>query len=463
MIRNSPEGASQSENIFKKYMETQKSKGGLVSAVEAAPENTTENDAKAQTMVEKLFDRADQIPASEYQKILTLADLKEVVDVLVPENLTPIFKKGVDKDPVELLRQLKSMVSGLDYTTGLSNKFALNDSLRHTIIEIINTKDNAARIEKMRHSGLVYFDVRGLKMVNDARNNHSDGDAYIARVASETKVVAEQIFTQILGPQAMAGIFRDGGDEFAVTFHNSQHDLEATVTDENIAEIFPETITVRRPGSTTSETVPVRTMAAEIAGLSNTEETKEVKLITVLSAILEKKLFDQKFVSESFPREVIEAHLKKGQPGYKNEALAEFELPIVTAQGAETYFEVFKQTKNSYHKKIPSDAEITNLGAAQVVNMLMSATRLAADQKSYEAKNQQNRMWMESSDPFQQLLIDLVSRNEITLAYAESLRMAKEIILEIHEKLMTANTKLDAIKQAKERDLNREFIDGDGI
>lgn len=463
-MRNSPESGSQQESIFREYLEKLKAKRGADEVLEVAPENTTEDDAKAQVMVEKLFDRADQIPTAEYRKILTLADLKEVVDTFTPESLAPILAHKVDKDPAELLQQLKKMVSGIDHTTGLSNKFALNDSLRQTIIEIINTKDAAERTEKMRRNGLIYFDVRGLKMVNDARNNHEDGDAYIARVASETKVVAEQIFAQILGPQAMAGIFRDGGDEFAVTFHNAQYDLEAPVTRENLAEIFPETIAVKRPGADITETVYVRKLVAEIAGLSGgEEETGEVKLVTVLSKILEKKMFDQKFVSESFPREVIEAHLKKGQPDYKNEALAEFQLPIVTAQGAETYFEVFKQTKNSYHKKIPTDAEIAKLGAAQIVNMLMSATRLSADQKSYDAKNQQNRTWMKSPDPFEQLLIDLVSRNEITLAYAESLRLAKEIILDIHEQLTAANTKLDAIKQAKENELNREFTDGDGI
>lgn len=509
MVANSPETSAHPELIFKSYLEKRKRKETDAQPDEAVTvEVAAENDAKAQEMVDALLDRAEQIPASEYQKILTLSDLRELIDNLTPESLaaanTSLAGKG--KEASSVLGLLKVMINGRDNTTGLQNKFALNDSLRQTIIEIINTKDETARLDAMRRSGMIYFDVRGLKMVNDARNNHSDGDAFIARVASETKIVAEQIFGKILGPQAVAGIFRDGGDEFAITFHHAGHDLETIMTNEKIAEIFPETIAVTRADTGTTEELDVRNIAQQIAGLSGAEgETSTVKLIEVLSKILEVKMFDQKFVSESFPREVIEAHLKKGQPDYHNAALADFDMPILTAQGAQTNYEIFKNTKHSYHKKILSDEKINRLSAPEVVNAFMSAMRLAGDQKSYEAKNYQNRTWMESPDPFQQLLIDLVSRNEITVAYAESLRLAKNIILDIHNEkealqaelqklyrtaeerehecamvkqklemlyadleknlteLTAARHQIQAINQEKDRQLNPDLMDGGGI
>lgn len=441
------------EKVFKKYIKLKRSDEEKANQGEEEedPEVTKEKDRQAQIMLEKIFTKADSVSEDEYRKILTLADLRLLINSLTPENLLTanqaLTTEG--KDPSEVLKLLRKTINGRDETTGLQNRFALSDNIRQTIIEIIKTKDAATREEKLRHSGLVYIDVRGLKMVNDARHDHSDGDAFIARVADETKVVAQQIFAKVLGEGAVTGIFRDGGDEFSITFENSKYDLEEVVTREKITEIFPETITVTRIHKTVRKVngkeitdekevtgvVEIRELALILAKFTGAEdETSSLKLIDLLSAILEQKLFEQKFVSELFPREVIEKHLKKGRPNFENAALATFDMPILTAQGAQTNFDVLKNTKHTYHKKILSDEEITNLSAADVVNAFMSAIRLSADQRTYAAKDAKNKKWMESSDPFEQLLIDLVSRNEITITYAETLRLGKEIVWDLHVK-----------------------------
>ncbi len=456
MSTYSPEDLKKREDIFKEYADKRKQKR------ESDPTplvDTTEQDLEknqiAQEMAGKLFDRADTIDEADYKKISTLSDLRGLIGRLDQETLekinTDLASEG--KNPEEIIKLLKEMVSGVDKSTKLQNRAALSDSLRQTIIELIGTKDTTEREEKMRRSGMIYFDVRGLKMVNDSRGDHADGDAFIALVASVTKLVSEQIFTKVLGEQTIGGIFRDGGDEFAITFQDSNHDLEQTMTEEKIREIFPETVPITRETDGQTDDLELRDLAVNIFNSLKSKGEANVTLIKILSEVLSQVLLSQKFVSELYPREVIENHLKKGNPEYTNSALADFDLPLITAQGAQSNYEVFQKTKASFYKKILPQEKIDQLDAAGVVNIFMSAMRLSADQKSYDAKNYQNRTWMESKDPFQQLLIDLVSRNEITVAYAESLREAKNIIVDIHEeKGMLTEELAKTYQLAKERE-----------
>lgn len=462
MDQTSPKEKLENDAIVNAYIKQKGEEKAALLSKEAVikDNNEKERDAEAQEMVEKIFVKADQIDEVEYQKILTLEDLKRLINNSTPKSLEAaglhLIEQG--KSLEEVLGLLKNMVSGVDHITGLQNKAALSDTLRQTTIDIISTKDEHQRTEKMRRSGMIYFDVRGLKMVNDARQRHADGDAFITMVADETKVVAEQIFAKIVGDQAVAGIFRDGGDEFAIAFQDSKHDLEAPVTLEIIDEIIPETITVTRKDGSTQD-MDIRNIAKTIFESPTLNPgSGEMKLINLLSKMLEAVLYEQKFVSDMFPREVIEAHLKKGSPNYHNEALAEFDMPILIAQGAQSNYEVFKKTKEDYYKDKLTTEQINNLKAPGLVNILMSAMRYSADKKSYETKNTQNRTWMRSSDPLDRLLIDLVSRNEITVSYAESLRLTTDVILDLHfenKDLKKERLELYEAGQAREIECNK--------
>ena len=70
---------------------------------------------------------------------------------------------------------------------------------RNRLIEVLNEADN----HKFSHLGVAYFDLNGLKIVNDL-HGHSAGDELICSVATHLWKVFEN------------RVYRTGGDEFVV-------------------------------------------------------------------------------------------------------------------------------------------------------------------------------------------------------------------------------------------------------
>ena len=105
----------------------------------------------------------------------------------------------------QLLRQLKIM-SSVDMLTGVLNRNEMNERVDH----IVSGEDT------IRHMGVVFADINGLKRVNDDEG-HFAGDQLLKRAAG----VLREVFKR-------CDVFRAGGDEFMIIVPDtSEEELKA--------------------------------------------------------------------------------------------------------------------------------------------------------------------------------------------------------------------------------------------
>ena len=101
----------------------------------------------------------------------------------------------------QLVKQLKVM-SSVDMLTGVLNRNEMNDR----VDRIVSGEDS------IRHMGIVFADINGLKRVNDDEG-HFAGDQLLKRAAQ----VLREVFKR-------CDVFRAGGDEFMIIVPDSSED-----------------------------------------------------------------------------------------------------------------------------------------------------------------------------------------------------------------------------------------------
>lgn len=400
-----------------------------------------------QLYVNKLFSEAEKLDPSEFSKTATVDEVKKFIQFFrdSSENFLPALPEDIRNKYLEIITVLETRTRGKDPTTLIRNRDFLNEEIKGAIIEVIAAKTEEEKEKIMRHTGIIEFDVRGLKVVNDANKDHAVGDAFLRRIAKETTLIGREVLSKILGTSTSIELFRDGGDEFCIFIQNSEEDLEAPITIEKIQERFPESVQIDYPDvmdfedpnnkektfpRMRTQTFAVRSMAIEIFHeLQSQSPNGEVKFLSVVSKLTQ-RLLAERTCEDIMKTKTIEKHLKKGVPDYTNPGLENFKLPLLVAAGETSLFNVFRDAKSEYIKR---GETVEGLNADKIVTMLMSMVRLCADQGSNEEKERQNARWTNSENPVEKVYADLISRNSVTIELSQKLRELRRKSMDLLE------------------------------
>lgn len=430
-----------------------------------SPENRLVRDFPQQ-YVDGLFAEAEKKDREEFSETATMDEIKKFLEflkehksALVPELDTSIRDK-FDK----FITLLETRTRGIDTNTFLPNRDLFNERVKKAIIDIILTDDEEKKVWQMRHTGIIAYDVRGLKVVNDANEDHLVGDAFLRRIGKETSNSSPA------QKKLELSLYRIGGDEFDIFVFSPDQDLEAFTSEKELSEFFPTSIEIdftlpipqEDPNKPEKTLPPIRKQTFRVAEMACTifrelqqqQPDGQVKFMSVV-CMLTQALLKARTCEDIMETKVIKKHLLKANPDYKNPALEDFKMPLLVAAGGTTFFSVFRNAETRYIKR---GEKLQDLNADKIVTLLMSMVLLAADQESIAEKKRQNIRWTNSSDPVEQLYADLISRNEITILLSQKLRelqKAGEELMDRFRRIMATNFEL-----GKEKEQLKHEIEG---
>ncbi|PIT86968.1 MAG: hypothetical protein COU33_00215 [Candidatus Magasanikbacteria bacterium CG10_big_fil_rev_8_21_14_0_10_43_6] len=340
----------------------------------------------------------------------------------------------------ETLQYIEGKIAGKDPVTGLERREAQTNRMRDMFNELRETEEGAAFIESANKKGLIVFDVRGLKMVNDVMKDHKYGDQYLKNM---TDLTNEHILPVLkaLGNKTDATLARDGGDEFSILI-NSDMDLSEKVGLDNfLADVD----------------AAIDHTDGFIEHVGRQEKTR----LEFLTEYAEFRLAQE--VNRSIDREKLCEFMAKGEADPEAYQLPEhFEPRMLVAAGSSTFAEVIEHPENEEFKDdIKAYNETGELPIKAVkdpskyaINSLVGAIRSRADSRSYKRKTDQNNAFIESEKPEDQLMIKMISRNDVTVKLALDLQKSRGEIRSIATEFETQVTRLSRQREevAAERD-----------
>jgi len=277
-----------------------------------------------------------------------------------------------------LERKLRSK----DSTTGADIRDKQNDTIRR---EFLRLKEKEGGIkENANKVGIISFDVRGLKVVNDATKDHHVGDAFLRSIAdtAKTKIIPkmEQLLGAIAEKQGIAQkpkvtLGRDGGDEFSL-FISSDIDLDSTLSTEEVQNFGLDS-------------------EKRLEGYSN-------RLMDVLTEYTDITFAETK-LENILPKEVLKKH-------FPDTIIPdEWTFRAFVASGGSTLSEILNDPRAEHFKNI-NGGKIKN--GMEPINILLGAMRTEADEKSYIQKEKQNKKWRESEHPVDKFQARMQVRNK---------------------------------------------------
>lgn len=388
----------------------------LIQAILEAAKNYYENNQELSP--EQHMDSIIDHLKSLYRQPLTIHEANEEIQKFLAnvhkETRAIVEKKMTDQDEV----------------TKLARRDGQNDAIREAIF---SRKNEDGEIKGANNVGFISFDLRALKVVNDATKDHRVGDMYLERVALGMREVSNEIKSML---DVNISLGRDGGDEFSMLITSNGINLDEDISGENISEnakkiaSLPEIqqfIKERKlqiiedDGKTTTIDVPITLMDAltELVNKRMSEKkhsdlflNKEQK--TEYDRLLsEGNSAEAEQLARSTMHEVLFRHVNKGAEENEIVQVPEnFELYSHVATGGATLSEIINNPTSDDFKKMetPRNGRIA-------LEQLAGALRSRSDIRSYDAKSAQNRDLIESSnDPEKRFRILLTTRNEFTAA-----------------------------------------------
>lgn len=305
--------------------------------------------------------------------------------------------KGLDKEKSGMLER---RLSDEDQTTGIPGRERQNDKLRSEIFERVKGDDLK---KSARTLGMVNFDLRSLKLVNDSVSNHEMGDEYLRRVAQKAKELGDEI-GKLLG--AEVSIARDGGDEFSIVFSSENVDLEDQLSDGELKNLIENDVAIGK----------TRVIDA-ISQYLTQEVGKMVHNDLFFSDSVNQELLEAGKSEEeaSDPREHMRIALEKfANTGIFDPELyatmpSEFNLNSFIASGGATLHEVINNPETADYKKLENPQ--SDLHA---LNLLAGAMRARSDKEAYYQKELQNQEITSNKTETNEFRKLLLSRNEFT-------------------------------------------------
>lgn len=275
---------------------------------------------------------------------------------------------------------------GRDSVTGAMTRDNMNEHIKK---EILKKAQERGGIEEYANTiGLISFDVRGLKVVNDATRDHAKGDEYLKHIAQIAETVIGKTIQEALQKMSptqkepVIKVSRDGGDEFAILI-SSDVDLDMTVTNEDIHKLFGQ----------------------EADTILKKHGSKDSNRLMDLITELTNDVFPEFKHNSILPREQLKKHLGEGIHIPK-----EWEFRSFVAAGGSTLSEVLDDPHRGHFKTLGS----APANGEHALNAIMGALRRDADGRSYWHKEEQNRLWRESKNPIDKFQETIQARNEET-------------------------------------------------
>lgn len=374
--------------------------------------NMTKNIEPASSIneaVKKFLEKREQEGEAAKQylaEILAMAEKMQVSPASSNDLQTALADKITElktTDP-ELGGMLERKLNDTDTTTGIPKRDSQNDGIRSEIFKRIKEGGN----EEYKTLGMVSFDLRSLKLLNDAVSNHEVGDEYLNRIATKATELSKKI-AELLGVDFT--ISRDGGDEFSVVFTSENIDLNQNLDESN----------------------------SQLKNLlADGQDTKNIRIIDAISKYLEqeigkethndlflegkeKDLYDiltkkgKTAEAESFARKQMKIKLENFvNQGIEDETLHfkmpdNFDLHSFVAAGGSTLYEIINNPNQDDYKTYE-----TPKSEMHALNILLGAMRGRSDKESYRQKDLQNQEISRGKDEVSEFRIGLLSRNEFT-------------------------------------------------
>ncbi len=372
-----------------------------------------------------------------------LKDLKTLFEYIVAEKNTPESKLHTlfpNKDTLEeVMYLIEKRIQNTDDVTDLPRREQQTEILRDAIVRIQNkTKDY---IEMSKGIAFITFDVRGLKMINDVTKDHKKGDQYLQQIASHLKETIIPFIKNIIGENGNAYPGRDGGDEMSIV-------IEAKID-------------LTKPMSK-AEFDKMAHLAAGDFSIKESQENDQKPLLEWINTYIEYSYKNKE--NTIVERDLLEEFAKQGEDeGY--ELPEEFRLKLHVASGATTLHDVidqpdtrdFKEDLDALlHSEEKKESVIDpKLPASQktkiATSKLLGAMRTRADRQSYEHKTQQNNAWISSENEIDQVMIKIISRNDITISLAKLAQKERRRANESEGKLQDTASKLNNCLTEKAR------------
>ncbi|MBP9691664.1 hypothetical protein KBD81_06315 [Candidatus Woesebacteria bacterium] len=399
----------------------------------------TENQRRLRVL---LLDLTDTIVEQKKEiPLVHLTDLEKVLDIIKKEidnptsSLAQTFKK--QKIHPEALQLLDRRIQSIDDVTKLPRREQLTEWLRDYIAEM---RQNKNYNQMSKGIAFITFDVRGLKMVNDVMKDHKKGDIYLKRIADHMTENIVPVIQRIIGENGKVHAGRDGGDEMGLVIKGDR-DLTEKMTLERFEELAGISLRVLSPTE---------------------KENSDKSLIQWINTYIECSFRNEK--NEVVDQERLEEFAKKGEDA--DYTLPEgFELRLNVASGATTLYEVMNEASTDNFKEnldeiINSDDPNKSIidrslsieeQFKQANYTLVGAMRKDADGKSYVSKQEQNDFWIHSPEEIHNVMIKIISRNDVTISLAKLAQRERRRANESEGKLQDTASRLDNCLTEKAR------------
>ncbi len=385
---------------------------------------------------------------------------KELIDLRAESGDVEQIKESIletlSEFTPETIDIVKRQMNDIDYVTKAPKREAQNGYLKEEIVRMVQEDKELKNANTM---GFISFDLRGLKIVNDATNNHKIGDEYLRRVVESTKDISKTV--EELGVKT--NIARDGGDEFSIALSSENLDLDQNVNTENIPDNLKDFIKSDEIQEMIKELSSTKTVQEE--EYEAVEVTVEnIRLVDVITEYYNRKLAEQKhdciFLPEDERTEYykleqkakrsateearfrgLEEQAKNIMHGYfenhvntglkegeeRTKVPAEYSLNSYVAIGGVTLSEIIENPSASDFKNVEEGFKGDGITAAE---RLVGTLRTRSDKKAYRHKARENQKIAQSDDKIEKFRMITMTRNEFTAEMARELATTKDALTE---------------------------------
>src|SRR3989338_4445899 len=305
----------------------------------------------------------------------------------------------------ELGGMLERRLNDTDKTTGIPKRDSQNDNLRSEIFDRVKGKNQEATAKTL---GIVSFDLRSLKLLNDAVSDHKVGDEYLRRVAEKIKKVCENL-QELLGIDFT--ISRDGGDEFGAVFSSKDINLEEEATPE-IKNLLTNGIKLETGKTTRVIDIISVYLEQEIGRETHNDLFLDAANRTEYERLkTEGKTNEAETLAREQMRKKFEGFVNKGidDPELKFKMPENFDMHSYVAAGGSTLYETLNRPDPDDYKTYE-----TPLSELHALNILVGAMRAKSDKESYRQKEKQNKEISTIKTEENEFRMCLLSRNEFT-------------------------------------------------
>ncbi len=405
---------------------------------------TFQEDERMQQLRLLMFEVTDAIVENKKPvDFARLKDLKTLFDYISEEKNKPESKLQslfAHKDTLEeAMSLIEKRIENTDIVTDLPRREQQTELLRDALVKIQDKPREYIQMSK--GIAFITFDVRGLKMVNDVTKDHKKGDQYLQQIASHLKDSIIPFIKNIIGENGNTYPGRDGGDEMSIVI-DSQTDLTRQIDKAEFEQIAG--------------------FSAENFSINESEQNTKKSLLEWINTYIEYSYKNKE--NTIVERELLEDFARQGED--ENYQLPqEFKLKLHVASGATTLFDVidqpdtrdFKEDLDALLDSEPKKESVIdpNLPASQktkiATSKLLGAMRTRADRQSYEHKTAQNNAWISSEHEIDQVMIKIISRNDITISLAKLAQRERRRANESEGKLQDTASRLNNCLTEKAR------------